>query len=64
MGFINFNNGFKTKFIMMGMNEAKDVAAKIELDCRKDFPDYSSVKKETTKLMSIISEAINEIKKV
>jgi len=57
-------HGFKTKWIMMGMNGANEIATKIELDCRRELADYSSVKKETTMLMNIIAEAINELKKV
>ncbi|CAN5372202.1 two-component regulator propeller domain-containing protein [soil metagenome] len=57
-------HGFKTKWIMMGMKEANEIATKIELDCRRELTDYSSIKKETTKLISIISAAINEIRKV
>ncbi|MEO8085614.1 MAG: ATP-binding protein [Bacteroidota bacterium] len=57
-------HGFKTKWIMMGMNGANEIATKIELDCRKELADYSSIKKETAMLINIISQAINEIKKV
>jgi len=57
-------HGFKTKFIMMGMHEANEIATKMELDCRKEISDYSLVKKDTAKLLNIISEAINELKKV
>ena len=55
-------HGFKTNWIMMGMYQASEIAAKIELDCRREHTDYSSVKKETANLMNIISEAINELK--
>ena len=32
-------HGYKTKWIMMGMNDARDLALKIEMECRKETPD-------------------------
>ena len=32
-------HGYKTKWIMMGMNDARDHALKIEMACRKETPD-------------------------
>jgi len=49
---------------MMGMHEANEIATKMKLDCRKEFADHAVVKNEMTKLMTIISEAIEELRRV
>ncbi len=48
-------HGFKTKFIMMGMNLAKDVANRLELTCRENanFEDVKQIVEELTQLLEI-----------
>ncbi len=48
----------------MGMNEAKDIGTKVELDCRKESPDYTSIEENTAKLVDLVTEAADELKKV
>ncbi len=46
------------------MQEANEIATKMELDCRKELTDHAVVKNEMTKLITIISEAIEELRRV
>lgn len=55
-------HGFKTKWIMMGMQEASEIALKIELNCRKDVPDAPGIKTEIVHLVNILTDAIVELK--
>ncbi len=53
-------HGYKTKWIMMGMHEAKELAIKIEKECREE-PPGESVPENTTILTGLIQAAINEL---
>lgn len=54
-------HGFKTKFVMMGMEQAKELAIKIELDCRAEHPDMAHIKNQTEQ---IINQTIQVSKKL
>jgi signal transduction histidine kinase/CheY-like chemotaxis protein len=54
-------HGFKTKFMMMGMNKAKEIANKIELSCR-DGANYEDVKTNIEKLILLVETGMNELK--
>ena len=55
-------HAYKTKWIMMGMKEAKDLALKIEKLCR-ETPVNGFVKQNVSVLTGQIKEAVNELKK-
>lgn len=55
-------HGFKTKFVMMDMNETKERAMKLELDCRSDTPDLLHIKKEVAYILNQITENAKNIK--
>ncbi len=54
-------HGYKTKWIMMGMNETKELALKIEQQCREISPDQSA-QDNILKLVDQIGIAIDELK--
>ena len=56
-------HGYKTKWIMMGMEESKDLAIKIEKQCREEMPD-TSVIKNIGLLIDQVNSAINELMKI
>lgn len=53
-------HGFKTKWIMMGMKETKDLAIELELLCRED-PSNKLVAKKIENLINNINQAIDEL---
>jgi HPt (histidine-containing phosphotransfer) domain-containing protein len=53
-------HGYKTKWIMMGMNDCKELAMLLERQCREELPD-KSVKANVLKLIEQIETAINEL---
>ncbi|MEO8147577.1 MAG: ATP-binding protein [Bacteroidia bacterium] len=55
-------HGFKTKCIMMGMNDANELVASIEHQCRKETSDYISIKANTIKLITFVENAATELK--
>lgn len=55
-------HGFKTKWIMMGMNESKDLALIIEQQCREKEPDLT-VKENVLKLIEQLQIATKELAK-
>lgn len=55
-------HAFKTKFVMMGMEEAKLLAAQLELDCRSENPEQRAIDKNTKALIRIILTAEKELK--
>jgi len=57
-------HGFKTKWLMMGMKEAGEVATKIELECRKEQANSQMVERELHKLLNIIKIAIQELTRI
>ena len=54
-------HAFKTKFIMMGMNESKELALKIEMMCREEIVK-DSVKEDVAILINQIQSGVNELK--
>ncbi|TRZ70300.1 MAG: response regulator [Bacteroidetes bacterium] len=54
-------HGYKTKFIMMGMKEAKDLAAEIEMKCRQEN-NLDSVNLMLLKLIQQVETAVSELK--
>jgi len=54
-------HGYKTKFIMMGMKEAKDLAAEIEMKCRQENT-LDSVNLMLLKLIQQVEAAVSELK--
>jgi signal transduction histidine kinase/ligand-binding sensor domain-containing protein/CheY-like chemotaxis protein/HPt (histidine-containing phosphotransfer) domain-containing protein len=54
-------HGFKTKWIMMGMTEAKELALKIELGCRQKS-DPTMIRENLKLLLLQIRQAIDELK--
>jgi CheY-like chemotaxis protein/HPt (histidine-containing phosphotransfer) domain-containing protein len=55
-------HGFKMKWLMMGMQEAHELAQEIEDECREEKVDGLFVTKETTQLMKLIKSAIQELR--
>ncbi|MFZ1799942.1 MAG: ATP-binding protein [Chitinophagaceae bacterium] len=53
-------HGYKTKWIMMGMNVTKELAFLVERQCREETPG-SSVKENILKLLEQIKRATNEL---
>ena len=53
-------HSYKTKWIMMGMKETKDLALKIELQCREESPS-ESVKENISRLIAQIQTAASEL---
>jgi signal transduction histidine kinase/CheY-like chemotaxis protein/HPt (histidine-containing phosphotransfer) domain-containing protein len=56
-------HGFKTKFGMTGMHEARRIAAQLELDCRAEIKEPVTIREKTTELIHIISTAEEQLKK-
>lgn len=54
-------HGFKTKWIMMGMDEAKELAVRIEQQCRKENPDHGWVNSQTLRLITLVQQASLEL---
>lgn len=54
-------HGFKTSLMMMGMDETKKLATKIEAECRSATPDISLIKKEVAKLVKQVRKASKNI---
>jgi signal transduction histidine kinase/ligand-binding sensor domain-containing protein/HPt (histidine-containing phosphotransfer) domain-containing protein/ActR/RegA family two-component response regulator len=54
-------HGYKTKWIMMGMKDAKDLAQEIELECRKEDAD-PLVGESIGRLLQLIYQAVDELK--
>jgi signal transduction histidine kinase/CheY-like chemotaxis protein len=54
-------HGYKTKFLMMGMKEAKDLAAEIELKCRQENK-LDSVNLMLLKVVQQVETAVIELK--
>lgn len=55
-------HGFKTKFVMMGMTQTKDLAIELERLCRMEKPESETIIKNTEKLVKFILGAIEELK--
>ncbi|MFA7617408.1 MAG: response regulator, partial [Weeksellaceae bacterium] len=55
-------HGFKVSLMMMGMEDAKQIALKLEADCRLATKDVENIRLNTLELIRRISEAINELK--
>ncbi|MEO5572466.1 MAG: Hpt domain-containing protein, partial [Bacteroidia bacterium] len=55
-------HAYKTKWIMMGMNESKDLALKIDKQCREELVNVE-VKGNISILLDQIQRAISELKK-
>jgi len=53
-------HSYKTKWIMMGMKETKDLALKIELQCREENPG-GSVEENIATLIAQIETAASEL---
>ncbi|HRP89078.1 MAG TPA: ATP-binding protein [Edaphocola sp.] len=47
-------HSFKLKFVMMGMQKAKELGLSIEIDCRTDTPDISIITNKTNELIKLI----------
>ncbi len=56
-------HGFKTKWIMMGMHQAKDLAFRLEDHCRKENPHEEQIIKGLSELNELIEKAISELSK-
>lgn len=58
-------HGFKTKLLMMGMDEARTVATELEMECRAENPGQTAIQTGTATLIQIIlaaqAELINSI---
>jgi len=57
-------HGFRTKLIMMGMHEAKDLADQIELNCRKNMPETSQLMKDASRLIHVMKQAVDDLEKL
>lgn len=55
-------HGFKTKWIMMGMDEARELAIALELQCRKPTPDNALIHSNAGELLKYIKNATQELK--
>jgi len=55
-------HSFKTKFVMMGMKQAKELSQKLESDCRMTQPDRNNIIENTKKLAGMVLEASNELR--
>lgn len=55
-------HGFKTKFVMMGMDEAKSIAIQLEADCRAEPSEQIAILTATTTLKEMILAAEKELK--
>lgn len=55
-------HGFKTKFVMMGMEEARILAAQLEADSRTERPEQAAILTNTTTLIKMILAAEKELK--
>jgi CheY-like chemotaxis protein len=55
-------HGFKTKFVMMGMEETKLFAAQLEADCHIENPEQTVILTNTMTLIKMISAAETELK--
>lgn len=55
-------HGYKTKFVMMGMEEARLLSMELEADCNVKMPNKESVRGKTTQLINIILAAADELK--
>jgi len=55
-------HGFKVSLMMMGMEDAKQIALKLEADCRLETKDNENIRLNTLELIRRISEATNELK--
>ena len=53
-------HGYKTKWIMMGMTDAKEIALRIEQECRQDLPG-PSLEGDIEMLILQIRQAMNEL---
>ncbi len=53
-------HSYKTKWIMMGMSETKDLALAIEMVCRQEVPP-PDIRNQVASLMKHIQDAINEL---
>lgn len=54
-------HGFKIKWIMMGMNESRDLAQEIEIQCRMENVDYALIRKKIPGLLQQVQGAITEL---
>lgn len=55
-------HGFKTKFIMMGMEGARVLGAQLETDCRTESLEQAGIHKNTTILIKMVMSAETELK--
>jgi len=55
-------HGFKTKFVMMGMEETKLFADQLEADCHIENPEQTAILTNTMTLIKMISAAETELK--
>ncbi|HNW72271.1 MAG TPA: ATP-binding protein [Bacteroidales bacterium] len=53
-------HGFKTRWVMMGMEEAKTLASGLEQRCRQD-PGATEISKEAEHLIRLVEKAIGEL---
>jgi signal transduction histidine kinase/CheY-like chemotaxis protein/HPt (histidine-containing phosphotransfer) domain-containing protein/Tfp pilus assembly protein PilF len=54
-------HGYKTRFLMMGMKEAKTLAAEIEMNCRQEYNSVS-VNETLQKVINQVEIAVKELK--
>ena len=54
-------HGFKMKWMMMGMNQAKELAHKIEEACVKDNADHVQIKEQVALLLRLIQSSVKEL---
>ena len=47
---------------MMGMDDAKELAVSIELQCRKETPDHASININALKLIAFVEQAAVELR--
>src|SRR5690606_23394059 len=57
-------HAFKVSLMMMGMEDAKQIALKLEADCRLETKDNENIRLNTLELIRKISEATNELKQI
>ncbi len=54
-------HGFKTKWIMMGMNDVKEMALKIEKQCHEE-KSVNGARENILALLNQVEKGINELK--
>lgn len=56
-------HGFKLKFVMMGMDRAKDLGMELEMDCREENPDSNVTNQKTTEVINLVLMSIVALEK-